>query len=307
MSETWPRSRGSAEGLISLGELPEVIASMELYDPTIASRALETLLTYVGPMTDRPRYYATDSSRNVITRDRRTVRIEDARSRPQPPSLAQEGFALFLHKTAVSNFCNPEELARIYEPEMERLVTEVSGADKVVICGPVVLRFSKSMPDSSGLHILRPGHFVHIDFSDSVVAELTERWRPRSDGRAVRRFAHYNIWRVLTPPPQDIPLALCDACSISSSDLVDADSITDTPGRPESSSVVVVVRHNPRHRWSYFPNLSRDEVVVFKSHDSDPRQPHHVAHSAFRDLSCPSGVAPRASIEARVVAFWFAS
>jgi hypothetical protein len=243
----------------------------------------------------------------VITRDRRAVRIEDARSRPQLPSLAQEGFALFPHKSVVSDFHNPEELTQTYEPEMERLVTEVSGADKVVICGPVVLRYSESMPDSSGLHVLRPGHFVHVDISDSTVEEFTERWRPRNDSRPVRRFAHYNIWRALSPPPQDIPLALCDARSVASSDLVDADSIMDTPGKPESSIVVVVVRHHPRHRWSYFPNLSRDEVVVFKSHDSEPRQPQHVPHSAFKDPSCPPGVAPRASVEARVVAFWFSS
>jgi hypothetical protein len=279
---------------------------MELDSQTIASPALEARLTYLGPMTTRPRYYAVNSSQNVITRDRRTVKIEDARSRPQPPSLAQEGFALFPHRSAVTDFHNPEELARLYEPEMERLVTAVSGADKVVICGPVVLRLSTAVPDSSGLHILRPGRFVHIDMSDSIVTEFTERWRPRNDGRTVRRFAYYNTWRVLSPPPQDIPLALCDARSVSPSDLVDADSITDTPGQPESSIVVGVVRHNACHRWSYFPNLSRDEVVLFKSHDSDPRQPRQVAHSAFRDPSCPPGVATRTSIEARLVAFWFA-
>jgi hypothetical protein len=287
--------------------MQEAIASVEHDDRATARRALKTRLNYVGPMTQRPRYYATNSSQNLIARDRRTVRIEDARSRARPPSLAREGFALFPHKSAVSDFHDPQDLERIYEPEMERLVTEVSGADKVVICGPLVLRFSQSVPESSGLNILRPGHFVHIDVSDSTVAGFTETWRPRNDGRPVRRFAYYNIWRALSPPPQDIPLALCDACTVSSSDLIDADSILDIPGRPESSIVVVVVRHSPRHRWSYFPNLSRDEVLVFKSYDSDPREPHHVAHSAFRDPSCPPGLAPRVSIEARAVAFWFAS
>ena len=272
-------------------------------------RSLEAQLTYVGPMATRPRYYASNSSHNVITRDRRTVRIEDARSRPQPPSLTQEGFALLPHESTVADFHDPQELARVYEPEMERLVTEVSGADKVVICGPVILRFSQAAPDSTGLHILRPGRFVHIDMSDSIVAAFTERWRPRNDGRTVRRFAYYNIWRVLSPPPQDIPLALCDARSVSPSDMVDADSIMDVPGKPESSTVIVVavVKHNTRHRWSYFPNLRRDEVLVFKSNDSDPHQPRQVPHSAFRDPSCPPSAAPRASIEARVVAFWFAN
>jgi hypothetical protein len=111
---------------------------------------------------------------------------------------------------------------------------------------------------------------------------------------------------VLSPPPQDVPLALCDARTVSAADLVDADSIMDAPGKPTSSFVVVVVRHNADHRWSYFPNLSPQEALVFKSYDSDPGQPRQVPHSAFKDPSCPSSGVPRASVEARVVAFWFA-
>jgi hypothetical protein len=280
---------------------------VELEDLSIASRALEARLTYVGPMTARPRYYAVNSAQNVIARDRRKIRIEDARSRPQPPSLAEEGFALFPHQSAVADFHNPVELERIYAPEMERLITEVSGADQVVVYGPVLLRSGQAAPESSGFQILRPGHFVHTDMSDSIVAEFTQTRRPRNNARAVRRYAYYNTWRVLSPPPQDVPLALCDARTVSRSDLVDADLIMDAPGQPESSVVVSFVRHNTSHRWSYFSNLGQDEVLVFKSHDSDPHQPHQVPHSAFRDSSCPPGVTPRTSIEARLVAFWFAS
>jgi hypothetical protein len=120
----------------------------------------------------------------------------------------------------------------------------------------------------------------------------------------VRRYAHYNVWRVLTPPPQDIPLAVCDARSVSTSDLVDADLITDTPGTPESSIVLVLLRYSPCHRWSYFSNMDRDEVLVFKSYDSDPDQPRQVPHSAFKNPACPPGIAPRASIEMRATAFW---
>ena len=257
-------------------------------------------------MTERPRYYAINSSQNVITRDHRIVRIEDARLRAQPPSLAREGFGLLPHKSALSDFHDPQELARIYVPEMERLVTQVSGADQVVVCGPPVLRFSKCLPSPSELNIRRPARFVHVDISDTEAAALTERWRPKNNDRSARRFAHYTVWRVLSAPPQDVPLALCDSRSVSPSDLVDADSISDIPGKPESSSIVVVVRHNQRHRWSYFADMNRDEVLLFKSHDSDPGQPRHVPHSAFKDPSCTLGVAPRASIELRAIAFWFA-
>src|SRR5579864_23247 len=89
-----------------------------------------TRLNYLAPMAQRPRYHAVNSSRDVIIRDRRTIQIEDARLRTQPPSLAREGFALFRHKSAVADFSDQEELARIYPREVERLVLDLSGADQ---------------------------------------------------------------------------------------------------------------------------------------------------------------------------------
>ena len=282
--------------------MPEKIVRTNPQSPTILTR-----LNYTRPTAERPRFYANDSSRNAISRDRRTIQVEDARLRAQPPSLAQEGFALFPHESAVADFRDPAQLSGIYGPEIERLVTQVCGADQVVICGPVVLRLKEQPPDWSRRNILRPARFVHVDISDSTAAARTERWRPKDNDRSVRRFAYYNVWRALSPPPQDIPLAVCDARTVSHSDLADADSILDTPGEPESSAVVVVVRYNPRHRWSYFPDMSRDEVLVFKSYDSDPGQPCQVPHSAFKDPSCPPGVEHRTSVEMRAVAFWFGS
>ncbi len=256
-------------------------------------------------MTQRPRYYAINSRDNVIARDRRTIRIENARLRAQPPSLAREGFALFPQKSALSDFRDSEEIARLYVPEMERMLAEVCGADHVAIYGPLVHRYSDRSLEFGQLNILRPARFAHVDLNDSMAALYSERCRPKDRIGPVRRAAHYNLWRVLSPPPQDIPLAVCDSRTVAPSDLVDADSILDVPGSPEPSRVVVCVRYSPRHCWSYFPDMNQDEVLVFKSHDTDPAQPRFVPHSAFTDRSCPPGAAPRASIEARAVAFWF--
>ena len=65
------------------------------------------------------------------------------------------------------------------------------------------------------------------------------------------------------------------------------------------------MRHNPEHRWFYYPDMTRDEAIIFKTNDSDPAQPHCVPHSAFDDPSCPNGVLTRASIEMRGIAYWF--
>jgi hypothetical protein len=274
---------------------------------------VESRVNYIGPMTERPRYYADDCSRDILVLDPHTIRVDNARLCAQPPSLAGEGFALIPHRSDVSDFRNPEEIARIYGPETERLLLELTNADKVVLSAPAVRRsadFSSGpvrLTSSGPLYETRSVYFVHIDISDSTAAQVAQHCRPRHHAPPVRRFAHYNIWRALSPPPQDLPLALCDSRSVSPSDLVEADAMMDIPGKPESSYVGLVVRYNSRHRWSHFPDMNRDEVLVFKTHDSDPAHPKHVPHVAFNDPTCPPGAVPRSSIEMRVIAYWFGS
>jgi hypothetical protein len=114
------------------------------------------------------------------------------------------------------------------------------------------------------------------------------------------RFAAFNIWRVISAPPQDIPLAVCDARSIAHADCVLADSVIDAPGVPEFRFESTLFIHNPAHRWHYFSNMTRDEALVFRAFDSDSSRSQRVPHSAFNDPSCPPGVTQtRASIEAR--------
>jgi hypothetical protein len=252
-----------------------------------------------------------DASRDRLPLDPRVVQIEDARSRAQPPSLAQEGFALVPHRSAVSDFRNAAEIARVQGRETERLLLELTGADQVVLGGPAVHRSlvrsadSDQLTHSGKIYNSHPAYFVHIDINDASAAAFEKRWRPRNLSRPIRRFAHFNLWRAISPPPQDLPLAVCDSQSVPAADLVEADAVMDIPGKPESSYVGLLVRYNPLHRWSYFPRMSRDEVLVFKAYDSDPGEPRHVPHVAFTDSTCPSGATPRASIEMRGIAYWF--
>jgi hypothetical protein len=109
---------------------------------------------------------------------------------------------------------------------------------------------------------------------------------------------------VLSEPPQDVPLGICDARSVDAGDLVCGDAIFDAPGAPEWSFEAYLVRYNAAHRWSYFSNMTRDEALIFKAIDSDPGEPLRVPHCAFDDPTCPPGVAPRASVEARGYAFF---
>jgi hypothetical protein len=122
--------------------------------------------------------------------------------------------------------------------------------------------------------------------------------------RLSRRFAIYNVWRVLSDPPQDTPLALCDARSVHPSDCVHADQVIDPLDAPEQRIENGVFRHSACQRWGYFPDMNRDEVLVFKGYESDPSRAAGVPHAAFDDPGCPSDAPPRESIDERVVAFF---
>ena len=65
--------------------------------------------------------------------DPREVRIEDARDREAEFTLDRNGFALVKAPTAVANFYDPEEIERVYYPEVERLVRDTLGAGRVVV------------------------------------------------------------------------------------------------------------------------------------------------------------------------------
>ena len=263
-------------------------------------------LNYIAPMTCRPRYYADDGSRDVLTLDPHSVAIEDARGRTQPHSLSVEGFELLSHRSAVEDFHDPAEVAR-YRLETQRLLLDLTGADEVAFSAKPVRRSGSGARLTISGHLLSSRHanFVHVDISDATASALARRVQPKHRAEPVRRFAHYNLWRVFSPPPQDAPLAICDSRSVAPSDLVEADAIMDIPGKQESSYVGLVIRYNPNHRWTYYSGMDRDELLIFKAFDSDANAPGQVPHTAFADPSCPPGVPPRSSIEMRTIAYWY--
>jgi len=261
-------------------------------------------LNYIAPMSCRPRFYADDASRDVLTLDPRPVAIEDARRRAH--SLSIEGFELVSHQSGVEDFQDPAEVGR-YRLETQRLLLDLTGADEVAFsANPVRRSGSQARLTRSGqLVSSHHAHFVHVDISDATATSLAKRVQPKHRAEPVCRFAHYNLWRAFSPPPHDAPLALCDSRSVSPSDLVEADAIMDIPGKQESSYVALLVRYNPNHRWAYYSSMDRNELLIFKAFDSDANAPRQVPHTAFADPSCPPGVTPRSSIEMRAIAYWY--
>ncbi|HEY1725450.1 MAG TPA: CmcJ/NvfI family oxidoreductase [Steroidobacteraceae bacterium] len=259
-------------------------------------------IAYAGRGIARPRYHANDTSRDLLDIAPVVMDITDARGGSS--TLDREGFTLLAHVSAVTEFTDRAAVEAVHRPEIIELLTGLTGADLVVVNSPGVLRFSEKSTRSGALDNSRPARFAHVDISDATAEAFAQRAAPA--GRKLARFAHLNVWRAISAPPQDVPLTVCDAGSIKAQDLIAADAVFDTPGRAEWSFEGLVFAHHPTHRWHWFPDMTRDEALVFKTHDSDRGRAHCVPHVAFDNWSCGADAPPRASIEMRGIALWFA-
>jgi hypothetical protein len=258
-------------------------------------------IAYAGRDIARPRYHANDTSRDLL--DIAPVNVDIVDARGLGTTLDYAGFMLIEHASGVTDFTDRAALEAVHRAEITGLLSELSGADQVIVNSPGILRFSERAAKSGMLDNSRPARFAHVDISDATAAAFARRVTPPE--KRVSRFAHYNVWRVISAPPQDVPLALCDARSVAASDLILADAVFDSPDRPEWSFEGLVFAHHPAHRWHWFPDMTRDEVIVFKTHDSDPGQAHCVPHVAFDNPLAGPDAPPRASIEMRGIALWF--
>jgi hypothetical protein len=261
-------------------------------------------LGFSEPMSARAKFHANDISRDVLNVVPRSVRIDDARCWPVPPTLDVEGFCLRPHHSSMRDFRDPGEIERVHVEEIRQLLLAASGADHVNVSGSGILRFGERSRECGQHNNSRPARFVHIDVTDTTAASFYARFRP-DNGRRLRRSAQYNVWRVLTPAPQDVPLAVCDARSVAQGDLIAADAIFDKDGVIAFSFEAWLLRHSPGQRWAYFSNMSPDEALIFKTNDTDPAAAHCVAHGAFDNPDCPAEVPPRISLEMRGSAYWF--
>jgi hypothetical protein len=260
---------------------------------------------YAAPMTVRPRFHANDASRDVLAIERLVMQVANARNANPPPDLEREGFELFQHRTTLADFRDPAVIESRHSGEIRDLLLAVSGADAVTVVPRGVLRFAERSPECGQYDNSHPARFVHVDVSDATADVFSAEANPFPE-RRLRRFCQYNVWRALSPPPQDVPLAVCDARTVEPADLVAADAVFDSTSSPEWSFEALVVLGSTRHRWSYFRDMHRDEVLIFKTNDSGPSRSHCVPHVAVDDARCPLGTPPRESIEMRGTAYWYA-
>ena len=266
-------------------------------------RVIEAPLNYLAADSETPYVYAYEPPPGMPYRagryEAQTVAIADARPIAQELSLDREGFLLRHAPTAVRDLYDDAEVKSLYYPEIERLVQAEIGAEKVVIFDHTVRNTAIGKP---GRGVREPAINVHNDYTEKSgpqrVRDLLEP--AEAEARLQRRFVEVNVWRPIAGPVQSWPIALCDAQTLETKDFVASERRF-----PDRIGEIYAVKYNPRHRWFYFPDMAREEVLFIKCFDSvrDGRA-RLSAHSAFVDPSTRADAPARESIEARTLAFF---
>ncbi|MEH2289073.1 CmcJ/NvfI family oxidoreductase [Nostoc sp.] len=270
---------------------------------------VEANLTYLTPMAEKLVNYTYKPPLGIHrtngTYQTYKLPIYNARSISENISLDREGFAFTEHYSNVRNFYDEDEIRRTYYPEAEQLLKEVTGATKVVIFDYTLRNAGQSKLGEN--NIKEPVKRVHNDFTAKsgytrVHLELAAQGidNDEIDTLLQQRFAIINVWRAIAQPIQESPLAVCDAQSIVSTDLIAGDLVyRDRVGE------TYAVTYNPEHKWFYFPQMQRDEALFIKCFDSaEDAHARFAAHTAFEDPTSLADAPPRESIELRTFVFY---
>jgi hypothetical protein len=266
---------------------------------------VEAALRYLEPMSDKPRSLEYEPPPGVprstaVYRDH-TVTIRDVRPVASTLSLELQGFQVVTAASGVRDFYDEKAVRTRYYAEMASWLEELTGASRVVVFDHTIRRRIPGATDRTAGIPRQPVPRVHNDYTvKSGPQRVRDLLGEDANDLLRRRFSVINVWRPIRAPIQDAPLAVADAQSVGSGDLVATDLIY-----PDRTGEIYYVKFNPSHRGFYAPAMRQDEVMLIKCFDSaDDGRARFVPHSAFVDPTTPADAPPRESIELRTLVFY---
>lgn len=242
-----------------------------------------------------------DMSRRVTgTYQSHTMVIRDGRPLRDQFSLEETGFEFVDHDTAVTDCYDAVQLKSVYYPEIEALIKERTGAERVVIFDHTLRSGDEDTRNEK--KVREPVFSVHNDYTDWSGPQRVRDILPADEAEDLlsRRFAIVQVWRAIRNPIQSNPLAICDARTLSTDSLIASERRF-----PHRVGETYRISHDLGQRWFYFPEMRRDEALVFKVFESETDgRARFTAHTSFVDPTTPANAPPRESIEIRAFVFF---
>lgn len=271
-----------------------------------AQRSIRAELKFLADRSCKPVYVPSkgggDQTEHLGNFESHEVEIHDARRTLAETDIDREGFKLLGHRSEVNDFYDDRALAETYHPELKALIRNLTGARRVEIFDDT--RRTSSLEQQRQRKIREPANIVHNDYTAASgprrLSDFFSDSPAEAEALQQRRFSIINVWRSIAAPVIDQPLTLCDATSVHERDLVAVERRAE-----ERVGELQVALHDPQQRWYYYPRMTRDEVLVFKTFDAalDGRA-RFTLHTAFRNPDAPVDASPRESLESRCLVFF---
>lgn len=226
------------------------------------------------------------------------------------------GFELIDHPSSVQDWGDDDEIASVHYGEAEALARRLTGCDAALVSDHV----RRSAEAARREREQTPVRLVHSDFAanyqdvarhayDEVhgrgAATLARVGLTPADIAGARRIVMLQLWRNVGPPKMDLPVGFCDARTVTPGDTRPFPYTGYVAGGRSFDALAVLEPDDPsRHHWYAFPEMGVDEVVAFRTYDTDlveTGQTWFTPHSAFRDPDVGLGEPARRSVELRVM------
>jgi hypothetical protein len=264
--------------------------------------SVEGALSFIVPQDTKPVFHSTaltgGEAKIFFELEDVFVPIVDMRPIAENLSVDTQGFELLHHETQVDDLYDDAAVDTVYNAEIEAILSERFDATQVSIFD--VTRRSDDTGGARNPDGLRgPATRVHVDYT---VASGPQRAKDvlgeEEYDRLIEvsaRILQVNVWRPISGPVKRSPLALADASSIATKELVATDQIfADRIGE------IYQVAHGSGQRWYYASEMDRDEILLIKGWDSiDDGRAQFTPHGAFELQEMASDALPRESIEIR--------
>lgn len=271
-------------------------------------QVVEAEVIYALPMDHPPTAYlgGEETDKDDTANESRMVAIHNVRG--TPVSYDVEGFALFPHRTKVTNFRDPDQIKTIYRGELEEVVRQVTGAPRVAIWQGGAARLAARHQEFGAKGTTYPSPTIHGDYTENSAPGVITGLVGEEDAKAwlAGRYAIFSLWRTFSEPPQDVPLCLLDYRTINVEEERQLGHVYYGKGPIEKRMHLQGsgYLYRPSHRWCYFRDMTRDELLFIKTYDSDHTKAWQTPHTSFIDPSAPPDAPPRESLDIRAVVSW---
>jgi hypothetical protein len=254
---------------------------------------------------------ARGSKTDLANLDPRRMKIYDARPDLENLDIDTQGFCVANLKTSLPETLDvlleekEVKIREVFWPEIIELARRTIVSDGRSPKYVFALGTQKFTEDKSRGLLGSYARAAHADFADVVFDRaykmLTKRGVPEEEAQSLD-LMFVNTWKPFGRVVSDNPLAILDWTTV--------DPARDVHGLRRGATVekgnilVSTVTHNSAHRWMYMPNMTPEEVWLFKQADSRPPRSdlsRHAFHTSFRQSGDDDAERSRRSIAVRLL------